>query len=96
MSSDKTEEFTTLIEQYKDCPEELFKMAKTPFEKAVAVEFFMLIKKIDQSDNERKKDNIAIKKDIGWLKWLICAIFGIAILGVLSQWFPIILKLFGL
>ena len=90
------DEFESLIAQYKDCPEDLFKMARTPYEKAVAIEFFMLIKKMDECEAERKKQDAVIKKDISWLKWLICAVFGIAALGVLSQWFPIIFKLLGI
>ena len=65
---------------------ELFKLAKTPFEKAVAVEFFALHKKLDEQ-------TVSMKKDIDWLKWLIVSIFGITILGVLSQWYPIIIKI---
>lgn len=33
-------EFRLAIEELGDCPEDIFKMASTPFEKAVAVEFF--------------------------------------------------------
>ena len=79
-------EFEELVEKYKDCPKELFEMATTRFEKAVAVEFFALHKKIDEQTS-------TMKKDIDWLKWLIVSIFGITILGVLSQWYPIIIKI---
>jgi hypothetical protein len=80
-------EFEQLIDEFTDCPEELFKLAKTPFEKAVAVEFFALHKKLDEQ-------TISSKKDINWLKWLIVSVFGLTVLGVLSQWYPIIIKIF--
>jgi len=75
-------EFQELIEEYDDCPEELFKLAKTPFEKGVVVEFFKTHEKIE-----------GIKKDISWCKWLIISVFGLTGLGVLSQWFPVIIKI---
>jgi hypothetical protein len=80
------DDFKKLIDEYSDCPDEIFKLARTPFEKAVAVEFFALHKKLDEQTS-------SMKKDIDWLKWLIISVFGLSILGVLSQWFPQILKL---
>ena len=72
-------EFEELIKEYDDCPEELFKLAKTSFEKGVVVEFFKTHEKIDN-----------VKKDIGWLKWMIKGIFGVTLLAIVAQ---IILRL---
>jgi len=79
-------EFEELIKQYNDCPETLFKMAKTPFEREVAVEFFALHKKLDEQ-------TLTMKKDIDWCKWLIISVFGLTVLGVLSQWYPTVIKI---
>jgi len=76
------EEFKKLVEEYKDCPEELYKMAKTKWQKLVAVEFFHLYKQLE-----------GMEKNMKWLKWLIVAVFGTGCLGIFMQAFP---KLFGL
>ena len=63
-------------------PETLFKMAKTDFEKAVAIEFFMVSKHFVEQDNEIK-----------WLKYLVKAVFGVGVLGILIEVIP---KIFGM
>jgi len=87
--------FEEFMEQYGDCPEELFKMAKTPFQKAVAVEFYNIISKIDEHNNNRKREIAEVKKDISWCKWLTMALFGVVVLGVVAQNIQNLLHLLG-
>jgi len=51
-------EFLEAIKKWGDCPEDIFKLAKTDFEKAVAVEFFKNEKEhsliIERMDNVNK------------------------------------------
>jgi len=67
---DLSEEFLMALANYHN-PETIFKMAKTPWEKAVAIEFFLVKKNQDKTDNEIK-----------WLKWLTKAVFGVTLLAV--------------
>lgn len=76
-----SDDFMVALAQYHN-PETIFKMAKTDWEKAVAIEFFLVKKKYD-----------AIVKEIEWLKWLIKSVFGIGIIGILIQTIP---KFFGM
>lgn len=62
------------VEQYGDCPEEIFNLAKTKWQKAVAVEFFVQNKKIEK-----------IKNDIKWLKWLISGLFSITVIAIVAE-----------
>jgi len=89
MSHDKT--FEEWIEEFGDCPEELFKIAKKPFEKAVAVEFFLVHKKID----ERNERFTKVEGDVSWCKWLITGLFGMTILTFVSLNWQNILRMFG-
>ena len=82
MNQKERDEF---IEQNGDCPELLIKMARTKWQKAVAIEFV-----------RQARDTQEVKSDLRWIKYLVVSIFGLAVLGVLSQWFPLILKAFGL
>lgn len=68
-----------------DCPADLIKMARTKWQKTVAIEFLHLY-----------KETLEIKTNQKWLKWLIVSVFGLSVLGVLSQWMPHIFRLFGL
>ena len=61
-----------------DCPEELIKLAKTPFERTVCIEFYKLYK-------EFQSFKISTSKDMKWLKWLITATFGIVVLALAIQ-----------
>lgn len=63
-----------------DCPTDLIGKAKTKWQKSVAIEFVKLY-----------KDILEIKTEQKWLKWLIVSVFGVTILGLLSQWMPILL-----
>lgn len=76
-----SKEFLTALYKYHN-PETIFKLANTPWEKAVAIEFYLVKTKQDQTDNEIK-----------WLKYLVKAVFGIGVIGVVVQVIP---KLFGL
>ena len=80
MNGKQRKEWEGLIEKYSDCPEKVFELAKTPWEKAVAVEFF-------QNSQERKE----LKNDIKWLKYLIQAVFGVTILVFVAEVCPKIL-----
>jgi hypothetical protein len=72
--SESTKEFLEFIAKHQDCPETLFKLAKTDFEKACVIEFFELSKKFE-----------SLKKDIQWLKWMIKGVFIVSIVAVLAQ-----------
>ena len=75
-----------ILEGHKeDCPTDLIKMSHTKWQKTVAIEFIKMYKEV-----------LELKANQKWLKWLIVSVFGISLLGVLSQWFPIILNAFGL
>jgi len=66
-------EFMKAIEKY-DCPDKIFKLAKTEYEKAVAVEFFLIHRRLDESDNDTK-----------WLKYLVKAVFSVGVIGLIMQ-----------
>ena len=66
-----------------DCPEELVRMATSPFEKAVCVEFFKLYKEF----TELKQD---VKSNFKWMRWLVGSIFGTVILVLIVS----VIKLF--
>jgi len=80
----KREDIADFIAQNGDCPEVLIKMARTKWQKAVAIEFVRQAHEMEKVVNDQK-----------WIKWMVMSIFGLAILGVLSQWFPVISKLLG-
>jgi hypothetical protein len=58
-------DFRKAIEELGDCPEDIFKMAKTDFEKAVAVEFF-----------KNQEDRNIIKAKFDHLETLIKGLIG--------------------
>lgn len=76
-----SKEFMEAIVKYSDCPEEIFKMAKSQFERAIAVEFF-----------KNEKEHAVIKSHLKLLEAMIVAVFGIGVIGVLINVIP---KLFG-
>lgn len=76
-----TEDFQEALLKYEDCPEKLFKIAKTDFEKLVAIEFFGIRKQCE-----------LIESKIKLLETLIFAVFSIGAIGVVIQIIP---KLFG-
>jgi hypothetical protein len=51
-----------------DCPDELIKLAKTPFEKAVCVEFFKLYQSFEKFKAESKTN-------MKWIKWIVVGTF---------------------
>jgi len=63
-------------EEGGDCPEELIKLAKTPFEKTVCIEFYKLYKEF-QSFKAETKTNMS------WLKWLVTGVFGVTVFTLL-------------
>ena len=76
MGKDKkvSPEFKEAILKFQDCPEDLFKMAKSDFEKATAIEFFGLFTRLEKVD-----------KDLEWIKWLVKGIFGVTLIAVIAQ-----------
>ena len=73
-----SKEFMTALVNYHN-PETIFKLAKTEFEKAVAIEFFLVKQRMDKQDN-----------DVKWLKWLCRAVFGVGSIGVVIQVIPML------
>lgn len=67
-------EFMEAILKFQDCPEDLFKMAKSDFEKATAIEFFGLSTRLEKVD-----------KDLEWIKYIVKAIFGVTLVAVIAQ-----------
>jgi hypothetical protein len=67
-----------ILDDSEDCPDELIKMAKSPFEKAVCIEFFKLYKEFQEF---RIKSNTNMK----WLKWLITGVFSVTVVTLLFQ-----------
>lgn len=76
--------FLEAVNEHGDCPEELFKMAKTPFERMTAIEFFNIHKKIDTYRNENKNE-------IKWLTWLTKSVI---IIGITAFVYQIVCGLF--
>lgn len=76
-----SKEFMEAIVKYGDCPEEIFKMAKSPFERAIAVEFF-----------KNEKEHAVIKSHLKLLEVMITAVFAIGAIGLLINVIP---KFFG-
>jgi len=68
------EYFNNHIRQTGDCPDMIFRLAKTDFERAVAIEFFNVHKKLED-----------LKKDIKWLKWLIVSLFGAIVIALIQS-----------
>lgn len=69
---DDEDEFLRLIRAIdnndsEDCPEDLIKLATTPFERVVCVEFFKLYKDF-QAYKAQQNTNMS------WLKWLVTAV----------------------
>lgn len=58
----------------KDCPTQLIRIAKTPFEKLVATEFVAVESKMGE-------EFAMIKTEIKNLKWLTLAIFVAVVIG---------------
>lgn len=60
-----SKEFLEAITKYADCPEEVFKLANTDYERAVAVELF-----------KNAKEHSLIKNEIKHTAWLAKLILG--------------------
>lgn len=71
----KDKEFIELFNEAQDCPEKIIKMAKTQFQKAVAVEFTI-------QDNRMR----VMENNINWIKKISWGIFATVILGTLGQY----------
>lgn len=84
----KKESFENWVNKYGDCPEKLFNMAKSDFERAVAVEFFI----VERNSNVRLTK---VESDIAWCKYLITGVFGVSLLTFIAINFQSILKFFG-
>ena len=76
------EEFLKLVklieESDGDCPEDLVKLAKTPFEKTVCVEFFKLYE-------ELKTFKVKTATDSKWMRWLVTGVFSVTVITLLFQ-----------
>lgn len=57
-----------------DCAEDVFKRARTPWQKQVAVELFVA-----------EKDRALIKKDMSHVKKLVWAIFAVVVLSAVAS-----------
>lgn len=74
------------LEENKDCPEAVYKLAETPFQKQTAVEFF-----------KNEADHQVIQNTLKMHEKLLIGIFGVVLLGLLADWIgPILGKLLGL
>jgi uncharacterized membrane-anchored protein len=62
----------------EDCPDELIKLATTPFERVVCIEFYKLYKDFQSFKEESRNDR-------KWLRWLICGIFAITAFALIIQ-----------
>lgn len=67
-----------ILDNSEDCPDDLIKMAKSPFEKVVCIEFFKLYKEFQTHKAEQKAD-------MKWLKWLISGVFSVTVVTLLFQ-----------
>lgn len=74
MSEKKSENWEDYVELNGDCPETIFKMANTPWEKAVALEFLS-----NHKDREIIKEKLAMQGKLLW------GILGLTALAVLAQ-----------
>jgi len=78
------EEFKKLLIEY-DHPDHLIKMAKTKWQKAVAIEFV----------NQDKKMS-GIEKDVNWVKRLTMSIFAVVVIAAVAQYVgPLFQTIFG-
>jgi hypothetical protein len=81
MDNENDEEFLKIlhsIEDSTDCPEDLLKLANTPFERTVCIEFFKLYKEF-QAFKTKAETNFA------WLKWLIMGVFSITTISLVLE-----------
>lgn len=66
-------EFVKMLNDSNDCPDKLIKMAETPWQKQVAIEFVFQDKKINAQGHD-----IAVLKKITWgifiLTFVACAV----------------------
>lgn len=76
--------FLNYINENKDCPEKIFNMAKTPWQKQVAVEFF---------NNE--KFHTASETRLANLEKITFSILGVSVLSVVLYLVNNIFHLFG-
>jgi|YelNatPaOPRAMG01_1025707.scaffolds.fasta_scaffold373933_2 hypothetical protein len=75
----KEEELEDLLRMFEnDCPDDLVKLAKTPFEKAVTTEFLKLYQEVKQVEIEQEVN-------FKWLKWLTCGIFSVVGFSLLFE-----------
>jgi hypothetical protein len=74
MPDEISKEFLEVINKYKDCPQKVFQLATTEFEKAVAIEFFNLKNRCDRIDTNMK-----------WIKWLIMGLFTTIVVGYIAS-----------
>ena len=70
----KKKKFEDYIKEHGDCPEEIFDLAKTKWQKAVAVEFFVQNKKMEE-----------MKNDIKWLKRLVTGMFSVTVIALVAE-----------
>ena len=68
-----SDDFIQALLSYEN-PQTLFEMAKTDWEKAVAIEFHLTNQKIDKNSN-----------DLKWLKWLIQGTLAVGVLSFIVE-----------
>jgi len=76
MTNKISDNFMEAVANYHN-PHTLFEMAKTDWEKVVALQFINQDQKIQQCNN-----------DIKWLQWLVKGVFAIGIIGLLMDVIP--------
>lgn len=79
MASDDnvSSEFMDALKDYHN-PDTIFKLAKTDFERATAIEFFFITKRLDIQAEKLKH-----------LNWMIIAVFGVIVLEFISKLFGV-------
>jgi len=70
-----TENIDEILEQHGgDCPITIFRMARTRWQKAVAIEFLKQQKQITE-----------MKNDLKWIKYLLSAMLSVTVIAVIAQ-----------
>ena len=70
-----TQNIDEILQQHSnDCPITIFRMARTRWQKAVAIEFLKQQKQITE-----------MKNDIKWIKYLLSAMLSVTVIAVIAQ-----------
>ena len=70
-----TQNIDEILQQHgNDCPITIFRMARTRWQKAVAIEFLKQQKQITE-----------MKNDLKWIKYLLSAMLSVTVIAVIAQ-----------